>query len=250
MTMTEQLAQPEVLSPRLTEHRVVRVNLLPEEVGAARRLRGVQVVLSLALLGLVAGLGALYIFAANGKADAEDSLASATAQTVNLQKEKSKYDEVPATLAAIDAAAASRETAMQADVEWYRVMSDLSYAQLTKAWFTSLTMRVNTEAAVASTTTPNAAGSTAGGTTPNAAAGTAATATDFGEISVEGYAFDHPNVADWLETFTRQAGLDTATFSNSSREKIDTTGVVKFQSSAPLKAEALSNRFKRTAAQP
>ncbi len=246
MTMTEQIAHPEVLG-RLTEHRVVRVNLLPDEVGAARRLRGVQVVLSLALLGLVAGLGALYIFAANGKADAEDSLASATAKTVTLQAEKAKYDEVPATLAAIDAAAASRETAMRGDIEWYRVMSDLSYAQLTKAWFTSLTMRVNTEAAAASAATPGAA--TPNAAAPNAAAPEAATA-EIGEIVVEGYAYDHPNVADWLETFTRQAGLDTATFSSSAREKIDKTPVVRFQSSAPLTAEAFSNRFSRTAGQP
>src|SRR3954471_14979318 len=95
--------------------RMARVNLLPVEIEEARRLRRTQAGLGLGLAAVVAVVGAVYVVEAHDKAGAADELAGAKSQGVQLQKEQAKYQDVPRTIAAIDAAEEARSTAMAND---------------------------------------------------------------------------------------------------------------------------------------
>jgi Tfp pilus assembly protein PilN len=215
-----------------------RVNLLPPEIERARRLRRTQGVLAGGLLGVVALLGAGYGYEVHARHGAEQQLADVQAQTSVLQREQARYADVPRTVAAIDAAAAARESAMSGDVEWSRTLTDFSLTLPQNVWFSNVTLSVANPAAAA-VGAPAASGTAA---TSGVAATTAGT---IGTVTVQGTARSHRDVASWLDTLAKQQGMSNPYFSSSQKDKIGTKTVVKFSSTATLTADALSNRYDR-----
>src|SRR4051794_18388497 len=104
--------------------RQARVNLLPPEIGEARRLKRTQAALAGGLALVVIAMGGVYLTQVHDKQQAENELATSKAETVRLQAEQAKYADVPRTIAAIDAAVDARSTAMAQDVEWYRTLNN------------------------------------------------------------------------------------------------------------------------------
>lgn len=231
---TVALAPPAVVSG----FRMPRVNLLPPEIEQARQLRSTQRALAGGLLGVVVLLGGGYAYEVHARHGAEQALADVQAQTTLLQGEQAKYADVPRTVAAIDAAETARQTAMANDVEWSRTLTDFSLSLPENVWFSnvSLTLRGASTAAVGTPTT----GATA---TPGAASGLAAAG--IGAVSVEGSARSHRDVAAWLDTLATLPGMSDAYFSSSQKQKVGSTPVVKFSSTATLTADALSHRYDR-----
>jgi hypothetical protein len=268
MSHLEQIASADLAAPTMLGQRVVRVNLLPDEIDGQRRLRIAQVGLVLGLLAVIGACAVAYVLAVGARNSASDDLTAMQALGTKLQAEQTKYADVPRILSAIDSAELARQTAMASDVQWHKMMVDLQYTQVNRVWFTSLTMTVNADAATAAaaaakakaTTNPSKAagssGTTGSGTTSSGTTGTtttpstATTATttqtsSTGQISVDGYAYDHPDVANWLDIFGKRVNLSDAYFTNSSREKIGTSKVVKFSSTAQLTDAALSHLYDR-----
>jgi Tfp pilus assembly protein PilN len=232
---TVALAPPAVVS----SFRMPRVNLLPPEIEQARRLRSTQRALAGGILGVVVLLGGGYAYEVHARHGAEQALADVQAQTTLLQGEQAKYADVPRTVAAIDAAETARQSAMANDVEWSRTLTDFSLSLPENVWFSnvSLTLRGAATAAAGAPTTP---GATA---TPGAASGLAAAG--IGTVSVEGSARSHRDVAAWLDTLATLPGMSDAYFSSSQKQKVGSTPVVKFSSTATLTADALSHRYDR-----
>jgi Tfp pilus assembly protein PilN len=222
--------------------RLARVNLLPPEIEEARTLRRVQAGLGAGLAIVAVVAGGAYFVQLQDKHHAADELAVTKAETVRLQAEQAKYQDVPRTIAAIDAAAAARSTAMANDVLWYRQLNNFAVTIPSNTWMTSLTL------ALANAATAPAAGATTGAA-GTAAAGTAAAGTTpspvVGTVSVNGTALDHPDVATWLDTLGRQPGMSDAYFTSSTRAKIGDTDVVNYVSTASITDAALSHRYDR-----
>ena len=219
--------------------RLARVNLLPPEIEEARGLRRTQIGLGIGLAAVAVAVGGVYFMELQDKHSAADELAATKVETVRLQAEQTTYQDVPRTIAAIDAAATARSTAMANDVLWYRQMNNFAVTIPSNTWMTSLTFGLSTTPAAA--TTP-AAGAGTTSTTPVAGATAGAVV---GTVAVNGTALDHPDVATWLDTLGRQPGLSDAYFTSSTRAKIGSTSVVNFVSTASITDAALSHRYDR-----
>ncbi|MGL5857825.1 MAG: PilN domain-containing protein [Angustibacter sp.] len=257
MSQTEPVAVVETGAAVLTGHRVVRVNLLPPQIAQARRLRRVQAGLAAGMLIVVGGVAGLYVLHVGAKADVEQDLAAAQAQTRTLQAEQQKFADVPRTLAEIDALTTARQTAMATDVEWSRSLNNFAVTLPPSVWFDTLTLTTASGgAAAAPAPSQSSGGAAAGGAQPAAPAAPAApgatvpgagapAAVGLGLVTVTGYAKSHPDVAKWLDVLAKQPGMADAYFTNSTKEKRGQTEIVKFSSTATLTSEALSRRYDR-----
>ena len=97
---------------------VPQVNLLPPEVGAARKAdvakRWAVAAVVVAVLLSAAGWGLVQM----GQSAATDRLNDAEAETVRLRNEQQRYAEVPQVLAQQDLLRATRSAAFATDVSW------------------------------------------------------------------------------------------------------------------------------------
>ncbi|MGL4173422.1 MAG: PilN domain-containing protein [Actinomycetota bacterium] len=241
MSETQQISVPvESGVEALTGHRVVRVNLLPEQIGQARRLRQVQAGLAVGLLAVVGVAGAVYYLESSARKDAAAELATVQAETSRLKAEEAQYADVPRTLARIDAVTSARQTAMATDVAWDSVFTDFALNMPPNVWFTKLGLEIGGPAAVPATP-PTGGQPGAAGAKPETAS-----ATGIGLVTIDGYAIDHPDVAKWLDTLGQRPGMTDSSFTTSTKEKApDGTLTVKFSSTATLTSDALRSATAR-----
>lgn len=209
--------------------RLPRVNLLPPEILQGRRLRRTKVGLAAGLVVVVGAIGGAYATQVSAKNHAQDDLSSAQARGARLQAEQAKYADVPRTLAAIDQAETTRQSAMANDIEWFRTLTNVSITLPSKVWLTSLTLQVN--------------GATGG--TAAAPAGATPLSGSVGSVTAVGTAMDHPDVATWLDVLGHQPGMSDAYFSSSKKKEMGAKTVVDFSSTANVTDEALSHRYDR-----
>jgi Tfp pilus assembly protein PilN len=209
---------------------VPRVDLMPPEITAARRLRTVQRGLAAGAVGVVALVGAGYAVSAQEAATARAELEAVQLRTAALQAEANQYAEAPAVLRQVEQAETAREQAMAADVLWYGYLNDLTLALPDGVWLTSLT-------------------ATAAAPEPTAATGTNPFAGPrIGTVEVSARSLDHPDVATWLDALGAIDGVDNPAFSRAERVDIGASSeVVESTSTADLSQDALSNRYARKA---
>ncbi len=206
-----------------------RVNLLPPEIGAARRLRKLQVGLAAGVGASVLVIGALTLAAAGQVSDAQGDLDASKARGAALQAETNKYADVPAVYAAVDARRAQLSLAMGKEVRWSYFLNDLSLITPGKVWLTAVTVTQNVDAAAP---TAAAAPTTSGLQTPN-----------IGTVSFSGSGSQHNDVAAWLRALAGQKGLADPYFSRSTKTPIGDQDAITFDSQAVITDEALSHRY-------
>lgn len=216
------------LESGLVAYAIPRVNLLPDEVHDARRLRTTKMVLGGVMTLVLGGVAAGYLVFASQAADAQKDLETEQARTAALRTEQTKYAEVPRVLAQVDSARTAQETAMATDVLWYRYLNDLALTYPGEVWIDSFTASVGSSDVAAPETNPLA---TAG----------------VGTISVTGTALSHSDVASWLDVLDGTAGFTDARFTSSSRTSIEDQTVVEYSTEAVVTDDALSHRFDRKA---
>lgn len=212
---------------------VPRVNLLPQEILEARRFKGAQRLLAVAVLAVVALLAGATWYEQTQVAGAQDALAAEQQRTAELNAEQAKYAQVPRLLAQVTAARGAREQAMAGDVLWYRFLNDLA---------TATPAGVSLES-VAATLTPVVPGSASAATrVPLKPAG-------IGDIAVEGSASSFDRVSDWLDNLGEVSGLDSSTLSNASREAgiAGSKTAVSFSTGVTMTGDALSHRYEQKA---
>jgi Tfp pilus assembly protein PilN len=206
------------------------VNLLPPEIAEQRRLRKLQYGLGLGVVAAAGVVGALFLAASNDASAAQDELANTQAQGVRLQAETAKYSNVPAVIAKVDAAKLQRSQAMAQEIRWSFYLNDLSLQVPSRVWLTKITATENADAAATA-----------------AAAATTYPETGIGQVTFDGQAYDHNNVASWLQMLARQKGYSQAYFTKSEEDQ-ELTGpdgkpAVNFTSQVTLTDDALSRRF-------
>ena len=237
---------------------VPRVNLLPEEILAARGFRKVQLRLALAVVTTILLASGAVFWAQGQVSDARADLETTTARSAALQQEETRYAEVPRLTAAVASAKALREQALRQDMLWYRLMSDVALATPSNVWLTTMEVSLNTTAGapVGSAASAGSAGSPAGSTGSAGSAGSAGAAggldpllpPGIGKMTVTGTAANYPDVATWLDSIARVHGLDGSTLRTVTRENaVGKGGKLTFTTEIVIVSAALSHRYDQKA---
>jgi Tfp pilus assembly protein PilN len=207
-----------------------RVNLLPPEIEEAERFRRLQLGLAGAVILSAVLVGGLYMHAKSGLSSAQSQLSTAQAQQATEQQKLNSLASVGTTYAEVSAKHSELQQAMGQEIRWSYVLNDLSLRIPSNVWLTNATANESG--------TPGATG----GAAPAASTATGAAA-GIGSVSFEGVAFQHDDVAAWLNALAREKGFDSPTFSSSSESMIGSRKVVDFTTSANVTSKALSNRY-------
>lgn len=201
-----------------------RVNLLPPEIGEARRFRRIQYGLGGGLALSAAVVALLYVAAVGSVSDATAELDAASAQNGALQSSAAEYADVTAVYARAAAAEAMLTQAMGEEVQYSQLLSDLSLTVPENVWLKNLTF--------SQTPAPAAFGQPEPG---------------IGTLTVTGVGFSHEDVAVWLESLAGQNGYTNPSFSSATEALIGERTVVEFASTATLTPEALSGKYTKPA---
>lgn len=220
---------------------VPRVNLLPPEILAARGFRKVQLWLLAAVVVVLALIVGCVVWAQARVGDAEARLAVTTARSAQLHRQEAQYAEVPRLSAAVESAKAARQTALDQDLLWYRLMSDIALAAPANVWLTTMNVTLMTGPGVAGGSGKPPTSTTATGADPLVPTG-------IGKVTVTGTAGDYPDVAAWLDALARVHGLDGATLQSATRESATGSGEqLQFSTQIVISSGALSHRYDRKA---
>jgi len=208
-------------APVGTGHPVLpRVNLLPPEIPERARFRRIQMGLGGGLLATLGVVTALYVGAVGSVNDAQDELTAATATGASLQAETAKYADVQAVYAKAEAAQVMLTRAMGEEVRYSRFLNDLSLTIPDNVWLKNVTF--------AQAPVPPGVGATEPGV---------------GTVTFTGVAYDHDDVAVWLESLAKQKGYTNPYFTSSTKALIGKRETVNFTSTVTMTSAALSGRY-------
>ncbi|WP_432511092.1 PilN domain-containing protein [Kineococcus sp. SYSU DK001] len=205
-----------------TRQRVVRVDLLPPEIAQARRSKRLRAGLAGSLAVVAVAAGAAYAISAGHVADAESALAAEQARTPALQAAQRPYAEVPQVYAQLRQVQQVQDSVTANDVAWYRFVDGIAAGAPADTALTTVSFAL-ADAAQAS-----------------GAEGDPLAVPGIGTLSVSGQTTSQAQVATWMESLTRTAGLVDPRLSNSSYDP--QTGLVTFTTSATVTADALSHQ--------
>lgn len=221
---TETYTTPVVGAPTLPA-----VNLMPPEIGEQRRLRRLQFAMGGAVVAAFVVVGGLYSVAHGGVTSARTQLQEAQAQHTQLQRQLASLQNVQDVYMQVNQREAMLTAAMGREIRWSRYLNDLSLRIPDNVWLTQVTA---TEAdASATSAAPAAPGLTPG----------------IGQMQFTGVAFQHDDVAAWLDALAKEKGFANPYFSNSAEGTIGTKKVVNFSSTTTLTDAALSGRYTKPA---
>jgi Tfp pilus assembly protein PilN len=204
-----------------------RVNLLPPEIAEKATLRKAQFAMAGVGAAAVAVVGLLYVNASHEVSEANEQKAEVAAASVKLNAELKSLQNVRDVYARVDAAKLTLASAMKNEVLWSSYLHDLTLRVPDNVWLTSLSASVDAG---------KATGSAAAGAAPVLDPG-------IGTVNISGVAFDHPDVAKWLESLSQQKGFANAYFTQSTETEIADRTLYKFTTSVNLTQAALSNRY-------
>lgn len=202
-----------------------RVNLLPPEIGEARRLQQYRFGAAGAVGAAFVVVGALYWHAHGGVASAQSGLDAANARTATLQSQVTQYQSVTQVRAQVDSAKATLATALQPQILWSHYLEDMSVSLAGNYWFASMTMASNGTGTATGTVTATPFGD------PSA----------IGSVTLQGHAVSHFDVADLLRDLAKERGLSHPVVSSSSEDATPTVGdhrLVSFTISVPVDSSA------------
>lgn len=223
-----------------------RVNLLPPEIAAARRLRRLQTGLAGGIAAAVVLVLLLALGAAGSVSDAQVELDAAQARGQQLDAQVLELGDVRATYERVRASQAMLAAALGSEVRWSRYLNDLSLSVPDGVWLTGFTVSAAPATAAppavpAGTPAPSAAPATGPApTAPGPAGG------DIATVTVEGMASDHDAVAAWLESLAGQVGYTDPYFSAADDAVIGAKHFVHFSSTVSVTTAALSGCYTDT----
>lgn len=221
----------------LTAPVMPRVNLMPPEIAAAAKFRRVQFAMGGAVVAAVAIVGALYVNAHSKVGAAQAELDAATAESTNLNTQLASLASVQDVYTQVAARQAMLQQALGNEVRWSYTLTDLSLKVPDNVWLTNLEAQ---QSDLGFAATPGAA--------PVApVAGTVTGPATIADITFSGVAFDHDNVASWLDALAKEKGFINPYFTNSSENFIGPKRVVDFTGTAQVTDEAKSNRYAKPA---
>jgi Tfp pilus assembly protein PilN len=207
----------------------MKINLLPPEVLERQRTRRrtvIAFVAGLAVLGLIVAFYFLQVLQLN---DVEDQVAAQQSLNAQLQAQINELQDVAALEDQIDQTRLVLSGLLQDRVLWSGVLRDISLVIPGEVWLSGLSAQVGATEAAATTTTDTT--------------GAAAPLTGIvGQISFNGFAFDHRDVALWLSRLEDVRGFINPWLSTSAKSVIGETPAVAFASSVDLSEQAIARK--------
>jgi Tfp pilus assembly protein PilN len=207
----------------------VRVNLLPPEIYERQRIRRrTGAVVAVGLLVLLA-IGAFYFLQVVRLNEVEDDISAQAARNAELQAQINELQEIAALETEIATTRALLNDLLADRVLWSGVLRDVSLVIPGEVWLNGLTGSVGVPAAGEATTETTTV-------TPGATGGLV------GQITFNGYAFGHREVALWLSRLEDVRGFVNPWLQSSTKTDIGLTEVAQFTSSVDLSEQALARR--------
>ena len=225
---TQELPVPELWPA--TGYRLPRVDLLPPEVRAARRLRHAQQLLAVGLALLLLVLAGATALARSSASLARADLAQAQARGAALQSEQAQFAEVSRVQAELDRIEGARAGAMAGDVLWASYLDEISGRAPEGVWLDDLALAL----------VPSA---TAGGAPADALDPLAQPA--LATITFTGKGGSYEDVAAWLDGLADVPGFADPRFTIATRTAGEPRPVVEFTSTVGVVPDALSHRYDR-----
>lgn len=209
-----------------THATVVRVNLLPPEIEAARRSSRLRLALAGGLVVVAGFCGAGFVMTLGHVTDAQSALSAEQGKTAALRAQQKPYAEVPSVLKNVQDAVNAEKTVKGGNIPWYSYIDQISQQSASDITFTSMDLQKTTTAA---TTT----GATAEAANPLVPSGIAT-------VAVVGSAPSQDAVAAWLDAMATIPGVSSPQLQSTSVSTGDASGAgsVTFNASLTLTAAA------------
>jgi Tfp pilus assembly protein PilN len=204
-----------------------RVNLMPPEIAQAQHLHQLQRGMAGAVVVSALLVGGLYWHAKSGMASAQNELTAAQSQNTSLESKYKSLAYVETDYAQAQAKQQMLEAAMGQEIRWSFVLNDLTTRIPNNVWLTGLSATETSAPGSVSAPTASVDGSTSG----------------IGTVTFSGIAFNHDDVANWLQSMAKVKGFTDPNFQSSNKTDIGTRPVVTFGTTATLGTSALSNRY-------
>ena len=215
----------------------MRINLLPPEIYERQRVRRRTAAVIVVGLIVLAAVGAFYFLQILRLNEVEDDITAQEAENAQLQAQIAELQEIDALQREIEATRTVLNALLADRVLWSGVLRDVSLVIPGQAWLSGLSGQVGAPGTAGTTTTTT--GTAATTTTPGQAAQPGALV---GQISFDGFAFTHRDVALWLSRLEDVRGFLNPWLSNSTKTDIGTQEAVQFNSSVDLSEQALARR--------
>lgn len=204
----------------------MRINLLPPEIRERQRARRRTMAVVLVGIILLGALGAFYFLQVMRLGRAERDLAAQQQENARLQAEIAQLQRFDELVRELEATRELLDGLLADRVLWSGVLRDVSLVIPGRAWLTGLTGTIG-DVAVTAPEAPEAP--VEGGAL-------------VGQVSFNGFAFEHPDVALWLSRLEDVRGFVNPWLSTSTKTVIGPTEVVQFTSSVDLSEQALERR--------
>jgi Tfp pilus assembly protein PilN len=206
----------------------MRINLLPPEIRERQRYRRRTVAVILIGVIVLAALGAFYVLQVMRLADVREDLEAQQQTNAELRQEIGELQRFAELQQELVDARTLVETLLTDRVLWSGVLRDVSLVLPGEMWLSGLNGALTTAAGAegTTTTTPTLPTTPGGGLV--------------GQITFNGFAFDHPDVALWLSRLEDVRGFVNPWLSNSQKTLIGLTEVVQFTNSVDLSEQALA----------
>ncbi len=214
----------------------MRINLLPPEVLERQRARRRTTAAVLAGVLFLIAIGGFYFLQVLRLGAVEDDVAEQRAVNASLEAQIAELQDVAALEDEIDRTRLVLSTLLQDRVLWSGVLRDVSLVIPGEVWLNGLSAQLGAGEAAATTTTE---------TTETTEPDPALAGTIVGQISFNGFAFDHRDVALWLSRLEDVRGFINPWLSTSAQTLIGTTDAVGFTSSVDLSDQAIARRRNR-----
>ncbi|NIZ89852.1 PilN domain-containing protein [Kineococcus rubinsiae] len=209
-----------------TQSVVARVDLLPEGIDDARRFRLVQAGLGASLVAVVGLVGLASLIGASHVQTAQDALDGEQQRTVQLQRQQSRYAEVPVVSQQLDAARAAQRAVSAFDVSWFGMLDAVAGRTPAETTVSTMTLALDPTA-----TAPGGSGVTAP-TDPLGVPGV-------GSVSMVGTAPSQDAVASLLEGLAQVPGLAHPLVSSAAATEDDS---VTYTTTTTITPSALLNQ--------
>jgi Tfp pilus assembly protein PilN len=205
----------------------MRINLLPPEIRERQRYRRRTAAVILIGIIVLAALGAFYVLQVMRLADVREDLEAQQQRNAQLQQQIAELQRFAELQQELQDTRTLLSTLLADRVLWSGVLRDVSLVIPGEMWLSGLTGSL--------TAAPTAEGTTT--TTPTVPGGGLV-----GQITFNGFAFDHRDVALWLSRLEDVRGFVNPWLSNSQKTLIGLTEVVQFTNSVDLSEQALARQ--------
>jgi Tfp pilus assembly protein PilN len=203
----------------------MRINLLPPEVLERQRARRRTFLTFAGGVIVLILIGAFYFLQILRLSSVEDNIAAQRAVNAQLEGQIAELEDVAALEEEIERTRLVLSGLLEDRVLWSGVLRDVSLVIPGEVWLNGIAGQL---------------GAAEGGTTGTTAE--LVTTGIVGQISFDGFAFDHRDVALWLSRLEDVRGFINPWLSSSAKTVIGTIDAVGFTSSVDLSEQAIARR--------